>query len=57
MIQRSTVAPKDFWKIFFFLFGWMMNKAGCKALEHELSNLKRLLEGSDGQARRSAEPR
>jgi hypothetical protein len=38
-------------KIFFFLFGWMMNKAACKTLEHELSNLKRLLEEGDGQAR------
>ena len=42
--QRSTVTPKGFLKIIFFLFGWMMNKAGCKALEKELANLKRLLE-------------
>jgi hypothetical protein len=42
--QRSIVAPKGFLKIIFFLFGWMMHKAGCKAAENELANLKRLLE-------------
>jgi len=48
--QRSSAAPKGFFKVFFFLFGWMMNKAGCKALENELNNLKRLLEQGAGPA-------
>jgi len=48
--QRSSVAPKGFLKVFFFLFGWMMRKAGCKAAENELANLKRLLEEGAGRA-------
>lgn len=48
--QRSSVAPKGFLKVFFFLFGWMMKKSSCKALENELNNLKRLLEEGAGQA-------
>jgi hypothetical protein len=51
VMQRSTVAPKGFLKVFFFLFGWMMNKAGCKALEKELTNLNNLLEEGAGQVR------
>jgi len=42
--QRSVVSPKGFMKVFFLLFGWMMNKSSCKALENELNNLRRLLE-------------
>ncbi|MCL4206792.1 MAG: SRPBCC family protein [Pirellulaceae bacterium] len=42
--QRSSVAPKGFIRIFFFLFGWLVTRAGCKAQENELNNLKRLLE-------------
>ncbi|MHC4177313.1 MAG: SRPBCC family protein [Planctomycetota bacterium] len=49
---RSTVAPKGFFKVFFLLFGWMMKKAGCKALQNELGNLKRLLEEGEGQTPR-----
>jgi len=46
--QQSTVTPKGFLKVFFFLFGWAMNKAGCRALQNELDNLKRMLEeGAD----------
>lgn len=45
--QRSTVAPKGFLKVVFFLCGWMMNKAACKATENELNNLKCLLEQQD----------
>lgn len=41
--QQSTVTPKGFLRVF-FLFGWMMNKAGCKEAEKELANLKRLME-------------
>ncbi len=46
--QRSTVAPKGLLKIIFFLFGWMMGKSACKALENELGELKRLLEEGRG---------
>ncbi len=42
--QESTVTPKGFSKVLFFLFGWMMRKASCRALQEELDNLKRLLE-------------
>ena len=42
--QRSTVNGKGFVKVMFFLFGWLMKKSSCNALEKELSNLKRLLE-------------
>jgi len=41
---ESSVTPKGFFKVFFFLFGWLMKKSGCKAMEQELSNLKRILE-------------
>jgi hypothetical protein len=44
------VSPKGVFKVFFFLFGWMMDKSACKALENELNNLKRLLEEGAGQA-------
>jgi len=46
----STVAPKGILRVFFFLFGWLMNKSGCKALENELENLKRLLEEGAAQS-------
>ena len=49
--QHSTVTPKGVLKVIIFLFGWMMKKSGCKALENELNNLKRLLEEGAGQAR------
>ena len=48
--QQSSVAPKGILKVFFFLFGWMMKKSGCDALENELDNLKRLLEAGAAQA-------
>ena len=44
--QRSTVHGKGFVKVIFFLFGWLMKKSGCNALENELLNLKRLTEAS-----------
>lgn len=44
--QRSTVNAKGFVKVLFFLFGWLMKKSSCKALEQELRNLKRLMETS-----------
>jgi len=48
--QWSTVAPRGFLKVIFFLFGWMMKKSTCKAVQNELNNLKRLLEEGAGQA-------
>ena len=37
--QRSTVHGKGFVKMVFFLFGWLMKKSSCNALENELLNL------------------
>ncbi|MBC8870946.1 MAG: SRPBCC family protein [Planctomycetes bacterium] len=48
--QRSTVAPKGFLKVIFFLFGWMMKKSTCKAVQNELDNLKRKLEEGAGRS-------
>ena len=45
--QRSTVNGKGFVKVMFLLFGWLMKKSSCNALERELLNLKRLLETQD----------
>lgn len=42
--QRSNVAGKGFFKVFLFLFGWLMNKSSCKALDKELESLKRYCE-------------
>ncbi len=42
--QHSTVTPKGFLRVIFFLFGWTMRKSTCKAVEKELANLKRLME-------------
>ena len=42
--QRSNVAAKGMLRILFFLFGWMMRKSTCKAVENELDNLKLVLE-------------
>ncbi|MBI1312127.1 hypothetical protein GC176_12620 [bacterium] len=47
--QKSVVSPKGFMKVFFFFCGWMFHTSGCKALQAELENLKRLLEGGAGQ--------
>lgn len=42
--QKSVISPKGFLKVVFFLFGWMMGKAGCDEAQKELDNLKRVLE-------------
>lgn len=42
--QFSTVEGKGFVKLMFVLFGWMMNKASCDALDKELQSLKRFCE-------------
>ena len=47
--QESTVSGKGFVKVMFFLFGWMMNKQGCKAVMKELESLKAKLESGAGQ--------
>lgn len=43
--QWSNVSGKGFFKAFLFLFGWMMKKSSCKALENEMDSLKRFCEG------------
>lgn len=42
--QVSEVSGKGFVKVFFALFGWMMNKSSCDALEKELQSLKAFCE-------------
>lgn len=42
--QRSTVNGKGLFKIFFALFGWLMNKSSCNALQKELESLKQFCE-------------
>lgn len=42
--QKSTVTGKGFFKVFMALFGWLMDKSSCKALEKELDSLKRFCE-------------
>ena len=42
--QESTVRGKGVTKIIFFLFGWLMNKQGSKAVSRELESLKKKLE-------------
>lgn len=42
--QKSSVAGKGFFKAFLFLFGWLMKKSSCKALDQELESLKRFCE-------------
>ena len=46
--QESTVSGKGMVKVMFFLFGWLMNKQGCKAVQNELENLKSKLESDAG---------
>jgi carbon monoxide dehydrogenase subunit G len=42
--QRSNVTGKGLVKVFLTLFGWLMNKSSCKALEKELNSLKEYCE-------------
>jgi len=42
--QESTVSGKGFFKIMFFLCGWLMNKQACTAVNKELESLKNKLE-------------
>ncbi len=45
--QVSEVTPKGFTKVFFFLFGWLMKKGGCDAVQKEFENLNRLCESRE----------
>ena len=38
MTQESHVSGKGLVKFVFLLFGWMMNKQGCKAVNNELES-------------------
>ncbi|TWT58299.1 Polyketide cyclase / dehydrase and lipid transport [Thalassoglobus neptunius] len=51
--QLSTVTPKGFLKVFFFLFGWLMKTSSCKAAQQELDRLKRFCE-TEGERTNSA---
>ncbi len=42
----SNVTGKGFFKVFLFLFGWMMNKSSCQATQKELESLKSFCEES-----------
>ena len=43
--QRSTVKPKGFTKVMFFLIGWAMKGSACDAVNNELESLKSKVEG------------
>jgi hypothetical protein len=49
LTQQSEVTGKGFVKVMFVLFGWLINKSGCKAVENELMSLKRHAEGRTAQ--------
>ena len=42
--QRSDVEPKGWFKVFLFLFGWMMRRSNCAAMNDELERLKNYCE-------------
>ena len=42
--QKSRVTGKGFFKILLLMFGWLMKKSSCKALDKELNSLKRYCE-------------
>ena len=48
--ETAKVHPKGVAKIFFFLFGWLMKKSSCDALQNELESLKEKLESGAGVA-------
>lgn len=43
--QTADVTGKGFFRLFMFLFGWMMYRSHCKSSENELECLKRFCEG------------
>ncbi len=46
VVLTSHVSGKGFFRVFLFLFGWMMKKSGCKATGNELESLKSFCEQS-----------
>jgi len=48
--QHSTVRGKGFFKLLFFLMGWMMKKSSCDALDKEHASLKALCEARVAEA-------
>jgi hypothetical protein len=44
---ESTVTPKGFMKVVFFLIGWAAKGSGCKAQHNELESLKQILESRE----------
>ena len=48
MTQESTVSGKGFVRLMFVLFGWLMKKQGCDAVQNELESLKEKLESGAG---------
>lgn len=46
--QRSNVTGKGAIKWILLLFGWLMNKSSCKAVEKELHSLKKFCEEYPG---------
>lgn len=48
--QTSNVTGKGFFKVLLGLFGWLMNKSSCKALDKELNSLKAYCEQHAGSA-------
>ena len=48
--ERATVQGKGFVKAMFSLFGWLIRRSSCKALDLELANLKKTCEARAGQA-------
>lgn len=48
--QQSTVTGKGLIRVMFMLFGSMMRKSSCDALEKELQQLKKMLESPDSSS-------
>ena len=42
--QKSSVTGKGIFKVFLGLFGWLMKRSSCSALEKELQGLKKFCE-------------
>lgn len=47
--QRSEIQGKGVTKLMFLLFGWMIKKSGCDAVDRELASLKRNAEARAGR--------
>jgi len=42
--QNASVTGRGYYKLFMFLFGWIMNKSNCESSVNELNNLKKFCE-------------